>query len=395
MAGVSFEQLMKPLQIYKLVRLLHEQGMFFQNLLRMGPGSAPAIVSPNRTFGYDTYASTRTMAPITSPQAPPSAMGAKPIGQNTATMVRTHGFVPILEEKVYMSRPPGGRLAEVDASGRRYIALQLDHMIQSFRNNREFMISRMLRGGFGLEQTDGDQYRLRERGDANANISVDYNIPGENFADLGGIIAAGQGWNSAGAPLLTQFLTLSKRMAQKSGYTPKHVILNSTTAAPLFSNTQLRTVRGDAMTVFNSFTQKPMDPKDAQTSSVYTVVFGALPFIQFHILNEGSVLDDVVPNEANQISDSLFKLFVPDGKAIIIPEPDARWTGWAAGIEPVRERVDQLQSRYVQGFGVWRTPQIDPPRYDVKAVDNGVPLLFLPRVVHFADVWEPYTSSES
>ena len=395
MAGVSYEQLMKPLQILKMVEKLHKVGSFFQTFMKMGPDTPPSIVSDHRTFGYDQYANTRTLAPAVAPGSAPSRMGLKPIGQNTVTMVRNHSAISIYDEKVFMSRPPGGRLSEVDAAGRRYIRLQMEHLVQNFRNSREFMISRMLRGGFGLQSVGGDQYRYTELNDASADIVNDYGLPSENVADLGGIIASGEGWDEAGAPVHEHLLTLSKRMAQKSGYAPKHIIMNSSTLTPLFENTVLQKIRGDAFRIFDTFSQREISPQDAKSSVMYTVVFGAIPMFRFHAINEGLVLDEVIADETNQISDANFKLFVPDGKAIIVPEPDGTWAGYAAGKEPVRERTDQMSSRVVTGFGTWRTPEIDPARYDIKALDNGLPVLYIPRVVHFADVWEPYTSSEA
>lgn len=394
MPGVSYEQLMKPLQIEKTVTLLHKVGAFFQNFMRMGPDAPPSIVTDHRTFGYDIYANTRMVAGAVAPSAPPTRTGLKPIGQNTVTLVRNHEAISIYDEKVFMSRPVGGRLSEVDAAGRSYIRLQLEHLVQRFRNSREFMISRMLRGGFGLKPVNGESYQYTERSDPLATIVNNYNIPSENFADLGGIIASGEGWDQAGAPIHEHLMTLSKRMAQKSGYTPRHIIMNSSTLTPLFQNTVLQGIVGSSNRIFDTFSQREISPEDAKSSAMYTVVFGALPMFRFHAINEGLVLNEVLADESNQISDTNFDLFIPDGKAIIVPEPDRVWAGYAAGKEPVRERTDQVSTRVVTGFGTWRTPEIDPARYDVKALDNGLPLLFIPRVVHFADVWEPYTSSE-
>jgi hypothetical protein len=395
MSGVSYEQLMKPIQIMKVVRRLHQVGAFFTNFMNMGPGRAPDIITTTRTFGYDIYASTRTVAPITAPFAPPAQMGLKPIGQNTATLVRSHGAIPILDEKIFGSRRVGGPLSSVDRTGQSYYRLQLEHLVTSFRNSREFMISRMLRGGFGLKQSFGDQYRLQERSASDNSITVSYGIDGENFADLGGIIGAGEGWDQTSAPIHEHFMELDKRMARKTGYSPRHCILNSSTMAPIFQNTVLQKIRGDAFRIFDTFTKKEISPGDARSSAYYTVVFGALPHINFHVLNEGLVLNEVVPNETEQISTANFELFVPDGKVMILPEPDRIWAGTAGGVEPIRERVDQTTPREVQGFGIWRTPTIDPSGFSVKALDNFIPLLYIPNVVHFADVWSPFTSSES
>lgn len=238
-------------------------------------------------------------------------------------------------------------------------------------------------------------YRLYEKNNANATITVDYQVPSENKADLGGIIGSGEGWDQTSAPIFKHFMALSKRMAQKTGFTPRHCVLNSNTAAPLFTNTSLRSIQGANYTIYNTFTQKQISPQDAQSSAVYTVVFGGCPFIQFHILNEGLVLNEVVPNLANQTSDTNFNLFVPDGKALIVPEANRAWCGLGVGREMIRETVAKDSPRLITGFGTWRTPEIDPARYDVKALDNVVPLLFMPGVVHFADVWSPFTSSEA
>lgn len=398
MSGVSYEQLMKPVQIMKLVRRLSQTSAFFQTLMGMGVGSAPSMVVPAglRTFGYDIYASTRTTARATSPMTPPNRIGRKPIGQQSATLVRFHDSMPIYDEQVFGGRRIGGRLSEVDATGQSYIRLQVEHLMRTFFNAREFMISRMLRGGFSLVPEEGDSYKLSELNDTatSGTIQVDYGLPSENVGDLGGIIASGEGWDTASAPILEHLMNLSKRMARTSGFYPKHIILNSSTVTPLFENSTLQNIRGSAFRVFDEFTQREINPADANSSAVYRVVFGALPMWQFHVINDGLVTEEVVPNEANQSSVANFKLFVPDGKAIIIPEPSRVWAGMAAGTEPVRERVDQNGLRMVQGFGLWRTPEIDPPRFEVKALDNAVPVLFMPKVVHFADVWEPYTSSE-
>ena len=334
------------------------------------------------------------MAGVTTQLAPPINRGLKPVGQNTATLCRSHESISIYEKKVFASRPLGGPLQKVDATGKAYIRMQIDHLIKMFGNTREFMASRMLRGGYSMVAEPDGSYRLAERSDPNATHVVNFNIPGENYADGDGLIPSGEGWNQASAPVHEHFLALDKKLARTAGFKAKHCILNSSTIAPLFNNTVLRNIKGDAMTIFNTFTRQPMKPEDAQTSAVYTVVFGAIPHIMFHVLNEGLVLDEVIPNEAQQSSEANFSLFVPDGKAIIIPDNPRAWCGHAVGREPVREETHK-ESVVKTGFAVWRTKEIDPARYDVKVLDNFCPILTHPKAVHFLDVWEAFTSSET
>ncbi len=384
MPGVTYEQLMKPTQVVRSVRKLNEATSFFQRLLRMGFTDAPSITSKMRTFGYDTYASTRTVAPITAPMAPAPRLGLKPSGTATVTMMRTHGSITIYDEKVFQSRPIGGNLGEVDAQGQKYIAIQLKHLTDMFRNAREFAVSRMLLGGFALKPAGGDQFRLCEVDDADATMVNDYLIPAINKGDLDGIID--DTWDDPNTNVINQFLNLSKRMARTSGYSPSDVIVNSTTIAYLFDNTQLAQVRGTANRIFDTFTKKPINQEDTMSSAMFSVIFGGMPWITFHVVNDGLSLGEIIPNVTQQIDANNFTLLVPEKKAIIIPPVDGVWCGYAQGVEPVRETVMNTAPKEVTGFGVWRTPAINPGRFDITAVDNGLPCLFIPNAVHVATV---------
>jgi hypothetical protein len=384
MPGVSYEQLMKPTQVVRAVAKLNESSTFFQRFMKMGIKDAPAITSKMRMFGYDTYSNTRTMAPASAPMAPAPRLGLKPTGMVSVTMVRTIGSITIYDEKVFQSRPIGGSLGEVDAQGQKYIALQLNHLSTMFRNTREFMVSRMLLGGFGLKPAAGDQYRFCEATDGAATIVNDYQIPAENKGNLNGLIATL--WNDPAADIVSQFLALAQRMARTSGYSPSDVMCDSGVIAPLFNNTGLSKVRGTANRIFDTFSKKPLTESDAKSSAMFSIVFGGLPWITFHVINDGLNLDELVPNESNQILLANFTQLVPPKTAIILPPVDGIWCGYAQGCEPVRETVMDMAPKEVTGFGVWRTPAINPGRFDVTAVDNGIPCLFLPRAVNVATV---------
>jgi hypothetical protein len=388
MTGVSLDQLLKTPQIMMAIKTMADPGYFFTRFFGYGIADAvPSRISDSRYFGYDVYASTRTMAPATAPDAPPVETAPKPLGTRFVTLPRFHSKRPIYENRIFRGRAMGGRYGTVDERGQKYVGMQIADLVQTYRNSREFMLARMCRGGFGLKPTSGDQFRLCEVDDGAATIVNDYGIPAINKGDLNGIIPSGEGWNVANAPIHEHLMKFEKRQTQRTGTVPRHILMNSTTFAPILENTVLQGIRGTANRIFDTFTQKTMNEQDALSSAYYSVQIGAIPQYQFHIINDGLVPNEVITNEEEQISDANFSIHIPDGYAMILPTPNRVWYDFVSGSELVRDNVAQARSRVVEGFDVWTTPEINPPRYDITAVDNGMPILLIPGAVAYANVW--------
>ena len=382
---VTYEQMMRVPSITRLVARLQSSGTFFQSMFRSSLITPPNEIASTRHAGYDTYASTRTMAPLTAPGAPPRSIGHKPIGSTSVFIPRIHSSIPIYDERVRGNRPPGGPIGTLDDAGRRYIALQLQHFSDTYKNTREYMFCKMLQGGLGLKNVDGNSYYFVDSADPDADETIDYNIPASNKGDLAGLIDVS--WKDPAAKLVKQFLNIGKRSSRISGYQPVNVVVNGSTIAPLFDNDQLAKVRGSSFKIFDTFTRTEIDPSSARNQSSYTVVFGALPFIKFHVYNEVLAPGILIPNFENQTSVANTELMIPTGYAMVLPEPDNLWHGLMGYREEIRERVDMVNTRSVTGFGVWTTPAIDPPRRDIKGLDNILPVLYIPNAVHYARVW--------
>lgn len=382
MPGLSYEQMMRVPQILKLYERLKTPSSFFQRLLKVGPTDTPGMVSQQNTFGYDVYNATRTMSTFTAPMAPPTPTSTKPISTETATLFRTHPMVTIADGKVFATRTPGnfGINAQVDATGQRYISTQVKHVKTMIDNSVEWMVAKMLQGGFGYK-AEGDGFRLCELNDPDIIASNTYRIPSTNKGDINGIID--NPWSDPTTNIQKQLLLISKRSAQISGYPIKHIICNGETIIPLFTNNIIRQVGGEVYRVFDSITNRQVKGDEPLTSGEYTVIFRALPQYVFHVYNEGLVPDEVVPNYDEQTSDTNFKLLVPNNRAIMIPEP-GDWCTHAVGQEIVAENVMD-SGKLITGFHAWRTRNIDPPRWDMKFVLNYVPLLVNPYVVYYAD----------
>jgi hypothetical protein len=386
MPGMSYDQLMRVPQIARLYEQLHTPASFFQRYFKLAPTDTPVIASQQRVFGYDLVANTRTLAPMTAPMAPPVSVGQKPVGTAMAAVFRTNIKTTIADEKVFMTRQLGsfGLNTKVDATGQRYIAMQMKHLKTQVTNSVEWMVAKMFQGGFGIKQ-DGEAFRLCELTDANAIHKNEYLIPASNKGDLGGIIGAGEAWNDPAAPILDHLNEISVQAARVSGYQPTDIIMNGNTGKHLFNNTQLAKVGGTAYRIFDSLTNREVRGDEPPTSGPYTVQFRALPQYNFHIYNEGLVLNNVVPDYNNQVSTNNWSALIPDGYALIVPPP-GDWVGFGTCMEPVAENV-MSEVKTVTGLYQWRTREIDPPRFDIKMLLNYVPILPQPQAVIWANVW--------
>lgn len=386
MPGMSYDQLMRVPQIVRLYEQLHTPASFFQRYFKLAPTDTPIVVSQQRVFGYDIIANTRTLAPYSAPMAPPVSVGQKPISTAMAAVFRTNIKTTIADEKVFQTRQLGsfGLNTKVDDTGAKYVATQVKHLKTQITNSVEWMVAKMFQGGFGLKQ-DGEGYRLCELNDANIVHANQYRIPASNLGDVSGIIASGEAWDNAAAPILDHLNEMSVLASRVSGYNPTDIILNGNTAKHLFNNTQLGKVGGTAYRIFDSLSNREVRGDEPPTSGPYTVQFRALPQYNFHVYNEGLVLNDVVANYDNQVDSNNWKTLIPDGYALIVPPP-GDWVGFGTCMEPVAENV-MSDVKTVTGLYQWRTREIDPPRFDVKMLLNYVPVLPQPQAVIYANVW--------
>lgn len=387
MPGMSYEALMKPGQIVKAIQRLQTPASFFTNFLKTSPfNNSPTMATDLDTFGYDVYAATRTMAPFSAPNQPPVEVGRKPISTELATLFRSHPSISIMDNEVFRSRQLGsfGLQTAVDPMGARYIAMQLSHVKTTMANSVEYMNAMMLKGGFGLK-ADGDGYVLCAANDANAISVNNYKIPAGNKGDIGGIIASGEEWNLASAPVWEHLSEISMLSSRISGYPVRHIVINGKTAAPLFNNTKMSQSGGSSFTIFDSLTERQVKPGTPLTSGQYVVKFRAIPQYTFHIYNEGLVPTVQIPDEASQIDSANFELLVPDGFAMMLPDP-GDWVGYAVGKEVIAENV-LANPKVVQGYAMWRTREIDPSRFKAKFLLKYVPLLLVPNAVIYANVW--------
>tara|TARA_Y100000310_G_scaffold302852_1_gene340633 strand:+ start:342 stop:1496 length:1155 start_codon:yes stop_codon:yes gene_type:complete len=382
MAGeITIQQLMQTPVITRVVSRIRTPLSLFQNFFGMAPGQAASSNVSGRHLGWDIFDKTRLIAEGRAPGTGPATVQRKSVGHVSAVAYRAHEKITMLHEEIFRTRPLGQQFGVVDLNGQSYVNQQISYLTQRFRNSREFMISRMLRGGFGVLQS-GESWIPVELGAG--TFDVDYNIPATHKAqlDLGtGSDIIGTTWLSAGADVVGDVLAINKSFERLHGRALRHIWINSTLFGSLLSNTGLQAVGGTAYRIFDSLSARQMKSEEGIPDTGFDVVFRALPLQTFH------VYDGVL--NVNQLTDSdttaNTSLFVPDTNAIFMPEPSNDWCGWINASEYVKENVMDAGNQ-VFGFHSWTTNVIDPAGVELKMLDNGLPVLYVPKCIAYGTV---------
>jgi hypothetical protein len=381
-AGMSLDQMMRTPFIMGIINRIHPPGSAIQRYYGLGPNSPASQTIKGRVGQYDIFDFSRSLAPMSSPLSPPTRINRKQIGSVPITLPRTYTAVDILIEQVYNTRNLGQQFGPVNSNGDRYIALQTQYAKSRHVSNIEFMASRMFAGGWSVKEM-GSHLVLAEKGDAAAVAVNDTRVPADHLDQLDGIIDVS--WDDATANLVEQFQALQVRAARVNGRRITECWLNGNTAKHLFTNTVLQGVGGSVYRIFDTFNpSREIDPASKIPDTGVSVVWRGLPDITFHIYNQGYVLPGTSEAFLDQIDAAKWTPFIPDGKAILTPPP-GEWCGSIHGSEMVQwSLTSPLEEVYGFGMGIERA--IDPPRFDIKMLNNAAPVITEPYAVYYPTV---------
>ena len=370
MAGeVSFDVLFRTPTIVKFVQQIPTPLDMFQRWLRLSPGMPATDTVHGRHFGFDILDATRQIARGRAPGVGPGTTTRKQVGHVSGTVYRSHEKIRLLMEEIFKTRPLGQQIGNdlVDIRGQQHVQRQLKYLVQRFRNSRENMVSRMLRGQCDLK-FDVDDIRPIDTG---GDLTVDFQIPDDNKTQLylgtgSDIIDAT--WLAAGTDIIGHVLAINKAFTRLTGRALKHIWCNSTLYNSLLANTGLQTVTGSAYRVFEFLTGREVQNREGIPDSGFDVVFGAIPLVTFHVY-DGVLCDPSLEGVNDETTVANTNLLIPDVNAIFTPEPDTDWVGWVEGSEWVSENIMD-SGREVFGFHSWASRVIDPPGMELTEPDD-------------------------
>lgn len=385
--SITVQQLFRHPYVLKVISRIKANSCPFQNFYRMGldNSATESIPAGVRTFAYDFFDHTRQIASVRPPKVGPNRGRAQKTGTKTGHIIRSHDSLPIYWEDIVNTRPHGARIGTLDRTGQNKVTMQIKHYTEKYRNLREWMVSRMFRGGFAIKY-QGDKHYLVDTG--NGDKDVDYGLPSghKNQLAIGGsngstAIIDGS-WDDPTTDVMSQFLNLNKAAERISGYQVKHVWINSTTLGQLMNNTDLQAKGGTAFRIWESFSSREVKTVDGGSRPQgYDVTFRAMPWITFHVndsvLQKGEAL-------ADSTSASEVELLIPDNVAIMTPDP-GEWIGFAEGSEPVTKTVASSME-IVKGFQTWQRPLTEPSGIELLFLDNFFPIPYIPTAWFYATV---------
>lgn len=387
MADLTLQQMLQTPMITRLVSRIKTPMSLFQQFYGLLPGSPATQTIQGRYFGYDLINPTRTLARGRAPGSGPGRTTPKAIGQVTGQIMRMHESVHIQHEQVFRFRPLGSNYGTVDLTGQKYVTTQVNNLSQKFKNSREFMLSRMFRGGFGVKKT-GDDWDLVEQDDATATFQVDFQIPDSHLTSLElgtGSDILDQSWSDPTCPVNRHIARIRQAFERLHGRSLRHIWMHPEDVELLKENVHLQQISGSSFSVFQSLTARAMSSDAFEgmagiPDTGYDIVFRALPLYVFHAYGGGLATDGVETADS-----SSFTTFIPRGYAIFTPEASPDWLGGINGSEFVRENIMDPGS-VKEGFVTWTTNVIDPAGVDLKALDNWIPALYNPKCVAFGRI---------
>lgn len=386
--SVTIHNILRHPYVVKVISRVAPAGTPLTNHYRLGMSSSGMISVPvgSRGFTYDIFDHTKTMASLRAPEAGPKRIRRQRVGIGSGHLLRAYEALNVTYEQIANLRPLGSPIGTLDKQGQSYVTRQIAYGTERFRNLREWSLSRMFRGGFGIT-IEGDDHYVVESG--SGQIAVDFQHPAANRSQLavgdGGADIIDTPWSSSSSDIITQLLNLNKAAERRTGLPIEDIWINSTTLGWLINNTVLQAAGGAAFRVWESVTWKDMSTVDGNSRRRgMDVVFRAIPWITFKVydgvLHNGAAQVDVIPAASTDVD-----LVIPNGVALMTPAPSPEWLSFAEGTEIIHRTIGSSPEE-VKGFTSWSRPTMDPYGKELLMVDNFFPVPFIPAAWYYATI---------
>jgi hypothetical protein len=366
--GLSISQVLAPKTIVKAINQLNLPGTTLQRLFGWHFSGTNKVRQSGRNFSFDIISSTRRVATARAGGSASSRQAPQPVTAVIGSFPRAAETISLLDEDLLNRRAIGGPTDDLDARGETFVTRQEAYLAQRFANLIELQTAGMLRGSYSYSE-DGDELR---HGFSGGQITVEFGIPPGNQDQLdmlgdGNILDAD--WADHDTDIPKHLHQINAAMVQLTGLGLAHVVLTSVGWQYLVNNAKVQAQGGSANVVFDSLQRVG--------AGEFSVVLRAMPWITFHVIDYGL---DVW----NGSSETFAKL-IPDTHAAFFPEPSRRWTQFLEGSEIVTEGPNGPKSEQF-GFYPFAYPVHDPSGWNLSAVFNGIPALYLPAAIAYGQI---------
>lgn len=389
MEGYTLGQLLRRDTVLGVLNRVNAPGNLMSQYYGLTIGAEPvATIIGNQGRGqYDIFDSRRDIGGFSTPNSPPKAMRRNPIGAVPYATPRQYNSIDLNYNELYGTRDlgmnPNGRIT---GRGLKYWEMQMLAARQPMQTLVEWMAIQTFYGGFSMRPHPNDPTALVPiaKGASGATITNDTKVPASHIGNPFSVFT--NKWDNPATDIPGQFRELNVVAARENGLPITECWINGTTAIHLFKNESMRNQNGIANRVFNTLNPtQEIGPGQKLPDTGYSLTFGALPEITFHVYNQGYVNYGTPLTLDSQTDAANWNLFVPAKQAIMTPAPSTSWIGMLNASELAQWSMDQPLVE-VMGYGTGFERSHEPPRIMNKWLFNGGPILLQPKAVYVVDV---------
>lgn len=364
----STATVLAPKTILHAISQLELPGTTLQRLFGWGFSGPNRLRQAGRHFAFDVMDHSRRIATARVPGQSATRQAPLKVRTTSGTFPRAAETIALLDEDLLNRRRIGGQLDELDEQGESYLTRQEAYLGQRFANLIEFQTAAMLRGGYRFED-DGDELRHSFSG---TGEQIDFLTPEGNHGQLdmlgeGEILDAD--WEDTETDIPLHLQQINTAMVRLTGLGLSHVVLTGTGWQYVINNAKVQSLGGSANVVFHSL--------ERVGAGEFTAVLRAIPWVTFHIVDYGL--------ETWDGTSETFTKLIQDDHAAFLPEPSPRWAQYLEGSEIVTEGPGGPKTEAF-GFYPFAFATHDPSGWDLCAVFNGLPALYLPKAVAYGQI---------
>ncbi len=338
------------------IKLINTELQKFWGFQDGGPNSMPV---PVRSGTYDVFNDTREVATSVVPGSPSQNVAPQPFGTVNFAIPEVNENVLLTAEKLFNLRTMGAGGNVIDMYGMNYVAEQEARLKQRLVNFREFQAAALMRGSYSFTAAGGSS--AFSHSFSGGTYTVDYKVPSTHKTTINSII--GTTWANIAATIVTDILDINAFSSEETGRGIKHAHCNSTMWQNIVSNTQVQNLAGSV--------NQPYEISRNNDSEDYTAVLKAIPWLTFHINDNGLNLSGT------------FTKFFADTQITFTVEPGSDIASYYTCPTPVVE-YEGGPILGVNGEKIWHMTASDPAGYKLRGCLSGLPALKVPKGIFCA-----------